>query len=97
MEPGYVKVLRVSEKPMQRWIVFLIAIFPLILSLGCMSIVNGATNTVGAVAGTTVTAAKAGGTMLKDAATGTMNYASEVWKQAARGNTPEQEEPPLEP
>ncbi len=82
---------------MQHKMLILFAILPLILLFGCMNIVKGATNTVGAVAGTTVTAAKAGSTMLKDAASGTMNYASEVWKQAARGNAPEPEEPFLEP
>ncbi len=69
----------------------------LVLCTGCMSIVNGAASAVGAVASTTVTAAKAGGTMLSDAATGTMKYASSVWRQSSGGAAPEPIEPPMEP
>ena len=68
-----------------------------VLCTGCMSLLNGAGSVVGAAANTTVTAAKAGGIMLKDAATGTMNLASNAWKQASVGGAPEPQEPSQEP
>ncbi len=82
---------------MRRYVLIPVLAFALVLTMGCMSLVNGAGSAVGAVTSTTATAAKAGGTVLKDAASATMKYASGVWRQASAGHAPEDLEPSAEP
>ena len=60
---------------------------------GCMGPVRAAGGLVQSVASTGVTAAKAGGIMLKDAATIPYNAAKGAWNQASIGQAPELEPP----
>jgi hypothetical protein len=57
--------------------------------MGCMTPVRAVGDLAKSAATTTVTATKAGGIMLKDAAQGTYNAAGNAWKQASAGRSPE--------
>jgi hypothetical protein len=64
---------------------------------GCAAPVRGAGNVAQSMATTSVTAAKATGTLLKKAVMVPVQATQDAWQQAAKGRAPEMEPPTTDP